>query len=634
MKKQMALAVTFWICLVAAAQNTYTVSSGTNIVTLGGINLVFGDGILANQGTLIDNNGTIIFTGAVNFSGTGITSLNNLVINHSAATSVLNSPIDVTGLLSPISGTLNANGYLTLKSTSINKTALVDIATGAITGNVTIERFIPAGGKRAFRFLSPAVNTSTTIKDNWQEGINNTSALYSQNQDLSPGYGTHITGSTIGLNGFDATLTGNPSLYTYNGTSWLSIANTNATNLFAGVGYRLLVRGNRAYDMSQTVPLMANTATTLRTKGTLLTGTINMSSSNGSSPVQLSQNNGAFSFIGNPYAAPIDWHAVRSNSGTANIGATYYSWDPTIAGSNQRGKYVAYNQITGMNDDGTSAIGRYIQPGQAFFVQNTGANPSLQILETNKAVVQPLTSVFRTSHNIQGRLWVRLYLKSEFANKGMHADGVGIAFSNDFSKKLGDDDSEKLLNPDESISIISNNKNLAITGLPIPSIADTVQLNINNILAKDYVLQVEAKDFNFNTNAYLEDLYTGDKTKIDVARSVTMPYSITADSASFYPKRFRLVFDNDAVNNLVNSLDMSVFPNPAKSFVLVKWLPINGSAVTVKVYNNSGQIFYVKQIENVTQSSLKIDISKWSSGLYYINYECKDVIKTRKFIKE
>ncbi|MEJ7681478.1 MAG: hypothetical protein WKG06_27230 [Segetibacter sp.] len=34
---------------------------------------------------------------------------------------------------------------------------------GSIKGNVTVERFIP--GRRSFRFLSPSVTTTTSIKD-------------------------------------------------------------------------------------------------------------------------------------------------------------------------------------------------------------------------------------------------------------------------------------------------------------------------------------------------------------------------------------------------------------------------------------------------------------------------------------
>jgi hypothetical protein len=93
-----------------------------------------------------------------------------------------------------------------------------------------VQRYI-AQGKRAFRFLTPSVTTDNFISGNWQ-------------------LGTHITGSTTGANGFDTTVSGSPSMYTYNnqqatGSGWAAIASTDGTNLNAMQGYRVLIRGDR-----------------------------------------------------------------------------------------------------------------------------------------------------------------------------------------------------------------------------------------------------------------------------------------------------------------------------------------------------------------------------------------------------
>jgi len=66
------------------------------------------------------------------------------------------------------------------------------------TGNVTIERYIPASN-RSFRFLTPGVTTSTSIKQNWQENSNVTDPNAYPNTTVGSnnpilGYGTHITG--------------------------------------------------------------------------------------------------------------------------------------------------------------------------------------------------------------------------------------------------------------------------------------------------------------------------------------------------------------------------------------------------------------------------------------------------------
>lgn len=75
---------------------------------------------------------------------------------------------------------------------------------------LTVERYMTSLNNRAYRLLSSTVSTTTSIFDNWQEGGNAPVA-----SGLGITYGTHITGSQTGANGFDATQTGQPSLFTY-----------------------------------------------------------------------------------------------------------------------------------------------------------------------------------------------------------------------------------------------------------------------------------------------------------------------------------------------------------------------------------------------------------------------------------
>ncbi|MFY7886394.1 MAG: beta strand repeat-containing protein, partial [Dolichospermum sp.] len=227
--------------LLTIQANASMAINGTGSIQLAG-NLV-NDGIITGTG-VVELNGS----SAQTISGTGI--ISNLTINNAAGVSLLNEQ-KITGTLIPTLGVLTTNGNLTLTSNT-NGTARIAAGTGNyIIGNVTVERFIPAG-KRGFRFLTPTVTTTNFIKNNWQEGANNTSLMYANNQNPVPNYGTHITGSTTGLNGFDATLTGNPSLMQFDNATqtWnTGIANTYATNLIAGNAYRLMVRGDRSIDL-------------------------------------------------------------------------------------------------------------------------------------------------------------------------------------------------------------------------------------------------------------------------------------------------------------------------------------------------------------------------------------------------
>src|SRR5205085_6302565 len=124
-----------------------------------------------------------------------------------------------------------AGGLLTMLSSATKTASLRDVTNGGIntgntvSGNVIVERYVQ--GKRAYRFLTAPVSSTTSIKANWMENVNNTST--SVNNNPVPGYGTHITGAGGSANGFDATSTNNASLYTFNtaAQTWTPASNTN-----------------------------------------------------------------------------------------------------------------------------------------------------------------------------------------------------------------------------------------------------------------------------------------------------------------------------------------------------------------------------------------------------------------------
>ena len=166
--------------------NVYPIlSSGTATITNIVINAnakatVSGTGILQIAGT-ITNNGTFdVSNGTIELNGTSPqtiganTFMNNaikdLVISNSAGAGVtLNGALDVYHSLTySAAGTQFAtNGNLTLKSTATGTAWLGDMTGHTITGNVTVERYIPA--RKAWRFLSVPTQPSQTIHVAWQE---------------------------------------------------------------------------------------------------------------------------------------------------------------------------------------------------------------------------------------------------------------------------------------------------------------------------------------------------------------------------------------------------------------------------------------------------------------------------------
>ena len=199
---------------------------------------------------------------------------------------------------------------------------------------MVVERHIPSG-KRAFRFFSSAVTTTGSIRDNWMEGATpavgnlypfRTQSVYNPN----PGYGTLITGPGGAANGFDASETNAASLFTFNNSTgaWAEVTSTAGT-ISAGNAYRMLVRGDRSYNlMASTQP--TPTQTILRSRGTIATGTL----TSGVQLPALNQASGGWSLVGNPYQSVVDM--AGSDVVKTNLTDYYYVWDPVLAGIGPR----------------------------------------------------------------------------------------------------------------------------------------------------------------------------------------------------------------------------------------------------------------------------------------------------------
>jgi hypothetical protein len=569
---------------------------------------------LTIAGTLISN-GTISGEGTVTLNGTtvqavqGNFSIKNLTINNATGATIANGAstmANITGILTPALGTLTTNGRLTLKSTSIANTAMVGIVGGTIVGNVTVERYIPVSN-RAFRFLAPGV-TGSTIKAAWQEGA------VTSSHNPYPGYGTHITGSIVDqTNGFDGTLTGNPSMYTFNNATqaWAAIANTTGIFSDAKTGYRILIRGDRTSGLITNTTTAANIATTLRNTGALATGPQTFT---------LAASDAQYSLVGNPYWAPVSWTAVSKT----NLNSNFYIWNPTLAGSNNRGAY-------------TAAASGDIQPGQAFFVLNAGGASTLGFIEANKNVAGALTNVFRNNSQTEGSIIARLFLKNNLA-AGQMADIATTTFNKDFKAIVDKDDAPKFGNPDENISFKVAGTILSINATVLPKSKDTLYMNMANMLSKDYILQMEGRDFAVGTGleAWVVDSYLNTKTKVDLAGTVNIPYLIDNNASSNAANRFYLLFENKKplVSLLEDKFDIRLAPNPAKDFVQVSYSAKTKGSTSIRIISNKGQTVYSANLGQQQSGIYKVPVSKLAAGIYTVELTIGDERGTAKLVKQ
>lgn len=521
-----------------------------------------------------------------------------------------------------IAGSANfGNRPVTVKSDATGD-GMIGQVSGSLTNatNVTVERYIPSG-KRAFRFLTPGVTTTDYISNNWQ-------------------LATHITGSTTGANGFDATTTGGPSMYTYNnsvasGTGWTAIPSTNATNLEAGLGYRLLIRGDRTPTLitSASVPNM-NTAITLSAKGTVKTGTVvvNASSTPAINGTSNTTTNG-FSLVGNPYVSAVDWNAV-SRSGLTDV---YYAWDPNMGTAAQRGRYVTYSASTGFNNlgnSGSSNVGRYIQSGQAFFVKNTtlGTAGTLTFNESNK--VGNFASVFRNQQDMSiSKLGLLVYEPNELALGSLPIDGAVALFGTDFTNAIEAGDVEKLESAGENLAIFSSNQKLAMSAMaPVVEDDELLLKTLRFAANKSYTFKIEPANFDATVAAYFVDQFLNTETAIDLTQDSFVTVTTTSDVLSFGEDRFKIVFGTQQLGNPDFDKVVSLYPNPSKLNEFNLNLPNWDDTVQVNMFNSLGQQIPVS-IENGDGMSKRFRVNtNLSSGVYYIKVTQNGKETTKKWI--
>ncbi|MEY4836127.1 MAG: hypothetical protein RI980_2247 [Bacteroidota bacterium] len=506
-----------------------------------------------------------------------------------------------------------------MRSTA-TKTAIVEQSTGGTVQNIVVERYIPS--KRAFRFLSSPVTTSTSIKYNWQENQNNTTTPYANNLNTSPGYGTHITGSVTGANGFDAQQSGAPSMFTYNNNTqaWSAISNTNVNTFVAGDPYRIMIRGSRAVDLNNNAATPS--VTTLRTTGTLKIGTYTNSS--------LSQVNGGYNFIGNPYQSPVDMRDVLTNSTNLNSNF-YYVWDPKVGGANGRGAYVTYTFLNDENNVDGSYVNQYLQPMQACFVTtNSNGAASITFNENNKYTDATNENVYRTNHSQSsanlGSLRLTLYEGSSFNQQPISLDGALLYFGTTYSNSVDSNDAKKLTNLDETISVLVDNTNLSIASSQSPQINTIYPLNFTSYRYSNYTLVAKLNNYNGIT-PYIHDKFT--QTYTEVNPIVNYNFSVdVANSASTAYDRFEIVYNTEALHTDDFNVDsINLFPNPSSSNYFNLQLPLDTSNYTVKAYNSLGQLLDVelnaiennvincKVPENLATGIYQIEISKDSKNI-------------------
>lgn len=459
------------------------------------------------------NTTTVSGTLTVNLPGTTITAATTQNITLlPGARLVINS---ATAFPAP-----SGSGKLTLQSDATGTASIGTLATGAsITGNVNIERYIPA--KRAWRILTaPLRGTNTSIYTSWQ---NNGSVIANTGVEIwHPSGGTGITTGGVSAN-----------LKTYDVTTnaWVDITNTQTTNLFTSAASA----ANNTFLIFPTGPFgSANiasgaAATTLKATGTLQTGaqtfTIPDAAFSNSEKIQL---------LGNPYASPVDFGLLTRT----NVTKRFWVWDPQLSGA---GGYVLVSDI---DNDGnysvtpTSTQNQHVQIGQGFFVEVNNTGASVVFNEDDKSNTT-INTVFRAGSGTE-----RLRIDMINPTNGLVVDGVLAEYNNNFNNDLAEEDGQKLFRGEENLYLMRNSKPLMLEGRKLIDNVDTLFLTISGMQVQNYRFAINGSSFanDANISAFLKDQYLATETAINLNGTIEYNFAVTADVNSKAADRFMIVF--------------------------------------------------------------------------------------------
>lgn len=453
-------------------------NSGTTVFNGGELRLT---GDLINNGSFSNPVGTIVLEGTQAQDITGSATLANITLNNGSGASLATGVFNLTGALTLTNGTFSTNNALTLISNSSGTARIAEITGGAISGDITMQRYINSGSTN-WRFLTSPLSGKT---------------LADWNDDFT----------TSGFTGSDAPSFPFTSIYSYDESvtglkeNGYVPASSTADPINAGEGYWVwcgdTITGTQPFTIDVTGP--ANT------------GTINL-------PVSYNSSGGitedGWCMVGNPYPSTIDWDAAGWTK--SNINNAIYVWDPNAQ------QFASY--VGGLGTNGGSNL---IASSQAFWVQTNAASPQLTATESVKSPTdQPFFK--KTFNNI-----LKLYI----VGNGLSDEAiikVNENASQNFDKKY---DAYKFFtsgNQAPSISSLLKGNEYSINS--IPEISTTLNIPIRTIVKQSgsYNINASFKATDFQGSCLvLEDSYNGNTYNLNDSSSLSFNISDTTTAPRF-----------------------------------------------------------------------------------------------------
>ena len=543
----------------AAPKNQPTIAGGSRAV----LNLII------QSGATLTNNGTLNVYG--NFADTG------------SFVSGAGSTVVLLGASGTISGTdtfanLDIQGNYTVGASASDKVYVTEKLTKTSGTLATSDKLT---------LISNAAGTAL-IKEN---GGALTGKIYVQHY-ASGNFGYHHFSSPVS----DATVNSWSNAFPIFGPdgapSWLSNWGSlqyydevnNTTSLLDSSYYNYTALSN-ALTPGQGYTAWLNSLPTLNTFGTPNNGSINI-------PVTHSTGTNdpkGWNFIGNPYPSPISWTSLKALNPGLFGDASCYLWK--AAGKGTDGTWTAYDGTVGVNGAGdviNSSLGFFV------YVNNSG---TLKFSNAVRTYSFTNPEIFGAKSNANT---LRLSIKDAAANTNDEAVAY-TSYKAGFSRKMA----QPAGATNATIAFDVKGAKAAINVLTAIDSKTELPITLLTPKAGTYTLNLSTK--NIDLPVYLKDAVTGTYTDLSSSATITTTAKETVG-------RYSLVFKQSTVDRL----PLTVYPNPAKSSVVVK-----GSHIaSVQVVDNLGRIVKIVSLKDAINPTLSV--TGLPAGVYHLKVQTTD----------
>ncbi len=528
-------------------------ASVNNLTIDPGSSLIISDNTIQISGTITNNGIFTVTSGTVELNGTAsqfvlantftTNTIKDLIINNPSGV-ILQGSLNVTGIVTLSNGNLSSDGNLTLVSTASGTSLINGSGTGSVTGNVTMQRYLPSGYGYKY-FSSPF--TAATVGEFGDELI---SAIYRYDENRLVG--------------------GIPA------SGWVNY-NVPANVLNPLTGYAVNYGSNSA-------------ALTVDITGVVNDGTITIPVNNNNQIYTK-----GFNLVGNPYPSPIDWNAPTGWTRTNIDNALYYFKASTT--DQYGGTYSTY--INGVSNDGIT--NKNIIPSmQGFFIHVTDGPPwpVNTTLEMNNSVrITDMTHSFLKS--VGPREYSLFRMAAFYSTDTTSFDPLVIYLEDKATDGFDSQfDALKIFNTDLKVpnfySFGSSGSRLSVNALPIPETnIDPITLGLKTSKNGDVSFSVRNIEGAFTSGRiFLYDATTGISTEMLQGSKYTT-YLASGD----YTNRFFINFTDISTGIQDNNIgSQSFIVYSADGIIKTQIKGIVNNEGTLVVTNLSGQTLFISKI--------------------------------------